>query len=83
MQKKSKNQDRQSYEFVVDNTPYHIEVSPFIFNEEKRFMIKINDEDTHVFVWDPDAFQLRPLDDESAILPDNLEKAISDKLVKI
>jgi hypothetical protein len=73
---------KTSFDLTVNKVPYHIEAIPFFFNDEKRFEISVNGDDGHVFAWDPTIIGLRALDDESATLPEELEKAISDKLVK-
>ena len=82
MKKTTTQSGRTSFDLTVNKVPYHIEATPFLFNEERRFEIKVNGDDGHVFAWDPTIVGLRPLDDESATLPDELERAISDRLVK-
>ncbi len=80
-----KNSDQQIekvYDIKVDKVPYHIRVTPFLFNDEKRFRVSINGDSGHVFAWDPDIVGLHALDDDAAILPNGLEKAISDRLAK-
>lgn len=72
----------QTYNLVVDKVPYLIRVTPFLFNEEKRFRISVNGDNGHVFAWDPDIVGLHAIDDDASTLPDSLEKAISDKLAK-
>jgi hypothetical protein len=71
-----------NFDIIVDKLPYQIHVKPLSFNDEKRFEISINGGESHLFAWDPEVTGLRALDDEAATLPDGLEKAISDKLVK-
>jgi hypothetical protein len=53
---------------------------PFLFNEELRFRIIINDKTEHVFTWDSEIKMLRAIDDDAARIPDRLEIAISEKL---
>jgi hypothetical protein len=74
---------KSSFDLTVNKVPYHVDVAPFLFNDEKRFEIVVNGDEGHVFAWDPEITALRPLDDESATLPDELEKAISNRLLKI
>jgi hypothetical protein len=71
-----------SYDLMVDKVPYHIRVTPFLFNEEKRFRISVNGDSGHVFVWDPEIVGLHAIDDDASTLPNSLEKAISDRLAK-
>jgi hypothetical protein len=73
---------KMSYDILVDNIPYHVDISPFLFNEEKRFIVNINGGIDHLYTWDDEAVQLRALDDEAVILPDGLEKDLSDKIMK-
>lgn len=72
----------KNYELVVDNIPYRVKVTPDKFNEEPRFMIEVNGDDGHLYAWDPEQVSLRALDDDAIELPDGLEKAISDLIVK-
>ena len=73
---------KTSFDVTVNKVPYHIDALPFLFNEEKRFEIRVNGDEGHVFAWDRGIVGLRSLDDEAATLPEELERAISDKLVK-
>jgi hypothetical protein len=82
MKKSNQPGATRSFDLVVDKVPYHIDVKPMTFNEEKRFEIQVNGDDGHVFVWDPEVVSLRAIDDDAAVLPDGLEKAISDTMVK-
>jgi hypothetical protein len=72
----------EAFDIIVDKVPYLIRVTPFLFNEEKRFRISVNGDRGHVFAWDPGIVGLHALDDDASTLPDSLEKAISDKLAK-
>ena len=76
------NEKSFDMDLIVDKVPYRVRVTPFLFNDEKRFRISINGEEEDVFAWDPEILSLRALDDESGVLPVNLEKAIGDRLVK-
>ena len=82
MKKKDIQTTEHTYHLVVDKVPYMVRVTPFLFNEEKRFRISVNGDDGHVFAWDPDLVGLTALDEEASTLPVGLEKAISDKLFK-
>lgn len=72
----------KNFEFLVDNVPYQVKVAPETFNDEQRFRIRINGDEGHLYAWDAETVSLRALDDDAATIPDALEKAISDKLVK-
>jgi len=70
------------FEIIADGVPYEIRGQVFSFNEEKRVRLSVNGEGQHIYAWDADAVGLRALDDDASVLPDSLEKEISDRLVK-
>lgn len=70
-------------DFVVDKVPYNSRVTPFDFNGQKRYKVRINSGDEHVFVWDETLLALTPLDDEAATLPDDYVRELSDRLVRV
>lgn len=82
MKKKDIQATEHTYNIVVDKVPYMIRVTPFLFNDEKRFRISVNGDDGHIFAWDPDLVGLHALDEDASTLPVSLEKAISDRLAK-
>ena len=82
MKKGNHTGERSSFDLSVNKVPYHVDVVPFTFNEEKRFEVSINGDEGHIFAWDPEIVGVRALDDAAATLPEELEKAISDRLVK-
>lgn len=69
-----------TFSIVADGTPYLAKVSPFSFNDETRFYIRINGGVQHVFTWDQEIPGYRAIDDEASLLPDSLEQALSEKL---
>ncbi len=69
-------------EITVNKVPYRVEVKPFLFNENKRYEVRINGGEKHVFAWDTQLPGLRPLNDEAATLPDDLEREISHRLTR-
>jgi hypothetical protein len=71
----------KTFNLIVDDVPYIIKAKSFMFNDETRFYISVNGNPSHVFTWDTELKQLRPIDDNASTLPDSLEKAISDKLL--
>lgn len=80
--KKSSTSTEENFDLMVDKVPYSVRIVPFWFNDEKRFRVSINGDSGHVFAWDPDIVGLHALDDDAAVLPDSLEKAISNRLAK-
>lgn len=69
-------------ELVTDGVPYEVRGQVFDFNEEKRVRLSVNNGDEHIYAWDAEAVGLQALDDEASVLPGNLEREISDYLVK-
>jgi|SRR5687767_4371316 len=72
--------DESSFNLMVDSVPYLIKARPFLFNDEVRFYVNVNGGTDHVFTWDSELGRLRAIDDQSSIMPDALEEAISAKL---
>ena len=70
-------------DIVVDKVPYNSRVTPIDFNGQKRFKVKINSGDEHVFAWDEELMSLRALDDSASTLPDDYVRELSDRLVKV
>lgn len=77
---RSFNSNERRFNLLVDSVPYMIRAIPFRFNGEIRYRVSLNEGLEHVFTWDSSLGQLRAIDDEASILPDNLEEAISEKL---
>jgi hypothetical protein len=82
MQKPTRKSGTDNFEFLVDKLPYQVQVVTETFNDETRYRVRINGDDGHLFAWDAETVSLRALDDDSSTLPDGLEKAISDRLIK-
>jgi hypothetical protein len=78
--KPSINTNERRFNLLVDSVPYMVTAKPFRFNGEVRFRVSVNEGSEHVFTWDSSVGQLRAIDDEASILPDNVEEAISEKL---
>jgi hypothetical protein len=72
--------NEKKFDLLVDGVPYLINATPFSFNNEMRFLIKINGGDEHVFTWDSEPGALRAIDDGAATLPTSLEEALNEKL---
>ena len=70
-------------DMVVDKVPYSSRVTPFDFNGEKRFRVKVNNGEEHVFAWDAEMMSLKALDDSAATLPDDYVRELSDRLVRV
>ena len=72
--------DVMTFNLIVDAVPYIIKARPFSLNDEVRFYVNVNGGTDHVFTWDSELGRLRAIDDQSSIMPDALEEAISAKL---
>ncbi len=79
-QTKAEKNNERHFNLVVDDVPYRVEFAPFFFNDQVRYYVSINAGPKDVFVWDTEIELFRAIDDEAAVLPVGLEKAISEKL---
>jgi hypothetical protein len=75
--------NESAFDVLVDKVLYSIKAKPFLFNDETRFYVSINNGPDHIFVWDQQLIRFRAIDDSAAILPDALEEAISEKLYQL
>ena len=73
--------NEHTYELEEAGVNYKVKIAPFEFNGDTRYYINVNEGPSHLFLWDADGKQLKPLDDKAAILPDTLIKVISEKLL--
>lgn len=73
----------QNFNMVLSGVPYTVKISPFDFNSEKRYKVTYNGGDEHIFTWDSSMGRYAAIDDDSATIPDELEVAISEKLVSV
>ncbi|MBC7849088.1 MAG: hypothetical protein H7Y31_05100 [Chitinophagaceae bacterium] len=71
---------KETFNLMVDDAPYIVSSEPFRFNDEVRYIIKVNEGIEHVFTWDSDIKGLRAIDDDAAGLPSSVEEAISARL---
>ncbi len=79
--KELKHSNEKSFNILVDSVPYMVKAVPFSFNGEIRYRVSFNGSSEHVFTWDSSLGQLRAINDDSSTIPDNLEIAISEKLL--
>lgn len=70
-----------SFQLMLDGSPYEIKAVPFTFNETVRYNVTINGNSEHVFAYDSNVDQFIAIDDESSTIPQNVETAISGKLL--
>ena len=75
--------EEKKFDFTVQGIPYEVKITPFDFNNEKRFHVSYNGGTEDTFVWDSDIKRLRAIDDEASTLPDALGLAISQKIVQM
>ena len=69
----------QNFEMVIDGVPYRVHATPFTYNTETRFKVDYNG-DEYIFTWDSSLGRLAPMGSESAVLPDNLEVEVAQRL---
>lgn len=67
-------------ELLVSGVPYFVKVVPFEFNTETRFRVSYNGSDEHIFTWDSSIGRLTAIDDDAGTIPDDVERAIAEKL---
>ena len=70
----------EHFEILVDGTPYMITATPYKFNDEIRFRVKINESEEYVFAWDSSVGQIVAIGDEGINIPDNVETEIGARL---
>lgn len=75
----SNKYEEKKFDLLVDGVPYIIKSTPFLYNNELRFRVSVNDAE-HIFTWDSEVRMIRAIDDESSTLPESLEEKISKKL---
>ena len=66
---------------LLNGVPYFVKAEPFSYNDETRFKVSYNNGDEHIFAWDATLGQLSAIDDDAISIPDELEAAISSKLL--
>ena len=71
----------QSFQILLSGIPYFVKAVPFEFNGDKRFKVSYNNSDEHIFTWDAQLGRLSAIDDDAIEIPDDLEAAISSKLL--
>jgi hypothetical protein len=70
-----------SFELLLAGIPYFVKAEPFSFNETTRFKVSYNGSNEHIFTWDADLGRLSAIDDDAISIPDDLEAAISSRLL--
>lgn len=69
----------ERFEIRVDGVPYVVAASPFQFNTETRYNVKLNGNE-HIFTWDSRIGRLAPIDDDASDIPDGVEEEIARRL---
>ena len=75
--------EEEKFDFTVQGIPYEVKITPFDFNNEKRFHVSYNGGPVDTFVWDSDLKRLRAIDLDASTLPDGLELAISRRIERM
>lgn len=71
----------QTFQLLLNGVPYFVNAEAFSFNAETRFKVSYNNGDEHIFAWDATLGRLSAIDDDAISIPDELEAAISSKLL--
>lgn len=71
----------QSFQLLLNGVPYFVKAEPFGYNDETRFKVRYNEGDEHIFAWDAGLGRLSAIDDDAISIPDELEAAISSRLL--
>lgn len=71
---------QETLHLVVDKVPYIVKIIPFDFNGEMRFRVSYNEGLEHIFTWDSSLGRVAAIDEDSGLIPDNVEQAIAAKL---
>lgn len=79
---KTSNQEIRSFNVTVDGVGYAIESTPFQFNDQVRYSIRVNGGEPAVFVWNDEMTMFQSLQDNTSVYPDGLMRAINDELLK-
>lgn len=79
----SVQQQEDNMHITLNGVTHQVKVSPFVFNDETRYYVSVDDGPTNLFLWDTDMNQIKSLDDSASALPEGLEKAISEKLMRM
>ncbi|HEX4371936.1 MAG TPA: hypothetical protein VHZ50_01405 [Puia sp.] len=69
------------FDINVDGVPYDVTATPYDYNSEPRFYVSFNGSEQYVFAWDAEMKRLTAIGDGTADIPDDLEEAISAKLL--
>ncbi len=64
---------------VIDGVPYKVRVTPFDFNNEKRFRVAYGDGE-YVFAYDSGMGKYAAIGDEAVAIPDSLETELAERL---
>lgn len=72
---------QQTIQLLINGIPYVVKITPFKFNDETRFTVSFNDSNEYVFTYDTNVSQYVSIGDGTETIPDDLEVAISEKLL--
>lgn len=73
----------QSFQLLLNKVPYIIKASPYEFNTETRFSVSFNGSEDFIFTYNAAVGRYVAIGDETAILPNDLEVAIAERLYSL
>ena len=83
MQNNQENpENKTKFNVTVDGVGYRVSTEPFMFNNQVRYNVQVNEENPAVFAWDTKMLMFRSLSDSTSVFPDGLLQAINEELIK-
>ena len=74
--------NKRKFNLTIDGVGYRVTAAPFNFNDQVRYTVQVNEEDSAVFAWDKEMSMFKSLSDDTAVFPDSLTQAINMQLLK-
>ena len=83
MQNNPENSNNErKFNLNVDGVGYTVTAIPFDYNNQVRYNVCVNDEDSAIFAWDSEMSMFKSLSDNTSIYPDGLMRGINKELLK-
>ena len=83
MQYNQENQNNERrFNISVDRVGYSVAATPFDFNDQVHYHVRVNQGEPAVFAWDVEMSMFKSSSEDTSTLPDGLMRAINDELLK-
>ena len=76
------SRNERKFGVIVDGVGYTVSATPFDFNDQVRYNVKVNQGDPAVFAWDSEMSMFKSLSDDTSVFPDGLMRGINEELLK-